>query len=122
MKYFLFFVQPSFLLVHSKTKKIGSPKKLTNSLNVFEYYLCEMTNLYIIIVGQPTIPPRNGGCEPRIICRKVPVNATLAHSVAAFPQCVEVHRCDGTGCCQEFESCTPIEAEKVTFSPVNINT
>ena len=81
-----------------------------------------MTNLYVIIVGQPTTKPEKFGCEPRAICRKVPVNATLGHSVVAVPQCVEVHRCDGTGCCQEFESCTPIETKKVIFSPVNINT
>ena len=65
----------------------------------------------------PTIEPRNGGCEPRVICEEVPVDRESTNALFAFPQCLEVHRCGG--CCQEGQfSCIPVDEKPVTFSPV----
>ena len=68
--------------------------------------------------SHPTIEPRNGGCEPRIICEEVPVDRGSANMLFPFPQCLEVHRCGG--CCQEGQfSCVPLQETPVTFSPVS---
>jgi hypothetical protein len=75
-------------------------------------------NIYIILDAQFTIEPRNGGCEPRIVCEEVPVDRTTSSNIISFPQCVEVHRCGG--CCQEPQfPCVPVQQQSVTFSPVN---
>jgi hypothetical protein len=64
-----------------------------------------------------TIEPRNGGCEPRVICEEVPIDRVSTNNVMSFPQRVEVHRCGG--CCQEAQfPCVPIRQESVTFSPL----
>jgi len=67
----------------------------------------------------PTIEPRNGGCEPRVICEEVPVDRTSGNNIISYPQCLEVHRCGG--CCQEAQfPCVAVRQVPVTFSPVNI--
>jgi len=67
--------------------------------------------------GQSTIEPRNGGCEPRVICEEVPVDRTISNNIISYPQCLEVYRCGG--CCQEPQfPCVPIRQEPVTFSPL----
>ncbi|CAF0895889.1 unnamed protein product [Adineta steineri] len=64
-----------------------------------------------------TIEPRNGGCEPRVICEEVPVDRASNNNMVSFPQCLEVHRCGG--CCQEPQfPCVPVQQEPVTFSPL----
>ncbi len=66
-----------------------------------------------------TIEPRNGGCEPRVLCEEVPVDRTSGNNIISYPQCLEVHRCGG--CCQEAQfPCVPVRQVPVTFSPVNI--
>jgi hypothetical protein len=75
-------------------------------------------NFNFILDTHSVIEPRNGGCEPRIICEEVPVDRTSSNNVISYPQCLEVHRCGG--CCQEAQfPCVPIRQEPVTFSPVN---
>ncbi|CAF1922071.1 unnamed protein product [Rotaria magnacalcarata] len=64
-----------------------------------------------------SIEPRNGGCEPRVLCEEVPVDRTIGNNVISYPQCLEIHRCGG--CCQEAQfSCIPIQEDPVTFSPL----
>jgi len=64
-----------------------------------------------------TIEPRNGGCEPRIICEEVPIDRASNNNVMSYPQCLEVYRCGG--CCQEAQfPCVAVEQEALTFSPL----
>ncbi len=73
--------------------------------------------MLIFLDSGTIITPRNGGCEPRVLCEKVPLIGDMG-GVLAFPQCVEVHRCGG--CCQEGHfQCAPVTEESVTFSPVS---
>lgn len=65
--------------------------------------------------------PRNGGCEPRVVCEEVPVDRSQSELIVSYPQCVEVHRCGG--CCQEPQfPCLPVRQVPVTFSPVSRTT
>ncbi|UJR38135.1 hypothetical protein I4U23_030814 [Adineta vaga] len=67
--------------------------------------------------GRLAIMPRNGGCEPRVICEPVPVDRSSGDNLVSVPQCLEVHRCGG--CCQEGQfTCAPVEEKPVTFSPL----
>ncbi|CAF3570413.1 unnamed protein product [Rotaria sordida] len=64
-----------------------------------------------------TIEPRNGGCEPRVICEEVPIDRKVSHNAISYPQCLEIHRCGG--CCQEVQfSCVSTRQVPVTFSPL----
>jgi len=64
-----------------------------------------------------TTVPRNGGCEPRVVCEEVPIDRSSSNNIMSYPVCLEVHRCGG--CCQEAQfPCVPVEEEKVTFSPL----
>ncbi|CAF3440106.1 unnamed protein product [Rotaria sp. Silwood1] len=64
-----------------------------------------------------TVEPRNGVCEPRVLCEQVPVDRKVGHNTISFPQCLEIHRCGG--CCQEVQfSCIPTQQQPVTFSPL----
>ncbi len=72
----------------------------------------------ISLDSHPTIVPRNGGCEPRIICEEVPVDRETTNNIVSFPQCLEVYRCGG--CCQEPQfPCVPVHEVPLTFSPVS---
>ena len=84
-------------------------------MNKFKFY---WNILIFILDAVSTIEPRNGGCEPRVICEEVPVDRTSGNNVISYPQCLEVHRCGG--CCQEPQfPCVPVRQESITFSPVN---
>ena len=62
--------------------------------------------------------PRNGGCEPRIICKPVPIDRVTTNNIMSVPQCLEIHECGG--CCQESQfSCVPAEEKPVQFGPVS---
>ncbi len=92
-------------------------KNRTQVLKCFFFAILSLPILIFLDFGS-TIVPRNGGCEPRIICEEVPVDRVKSNNVASFPQCVEVHRCGG--CCQEGQfQCLPVKKESVTFSPVS---
>ena len=71
-----------------------------------------------LLDSHSTIVPRNGRCEPRVICEEVPVDRASTNNIVSFPQCLEVHRCGG--CCQEPQfPCVPVQEVPVTFSPVS---
>jgi hypothetical protein len=89
---------------------------LNTSIKIKNFYF--IFNLNLLSDSHSTIEPRNGGCEPRVICEEVPVDRTSSDNIISYPQCLEVHRCGG--CCQEPQfPCVPVRQESVTFSPVN---
>ena len=97
--------------IHAAAQQLnGSTKNCSDSIS---------ERRALISDAQVTIEPRNGGCEPRVICEEVPVDRATSNNIISYPQCLEVYRCGG--CCQETQfPCVPVQQEPLTFSPVSV--
>lgn len=90
-------------------------RRLNKSMSI-DHIVCISQKLDLAD-GRSLTEPRNGGCEPRVICEPVPVDRSSGNNMISYPQCLEVHRCGG--CCQEAQfPCVAVEEKPVTFSPV----
>lgn len=59
-----------------------------------------------------------GKCDPKPVCITNPLVSNLNSSQVCFPQCINIHRCDG--CCPPNEKCVAIKSSEVKLRNVGI--
>ena len=62
-----------------------------------------------------------GKCEPKLECIPNPLTKDLSSSATnqfALPDCINIHRCGGFGCCSENENCMSIKQETIILKNV----
>lgn len=67
---------------------------------------------------EATINATPGRCDPKPVCISNPLTFSITSSQFAWPQCINIHRCDG--CCQSNEKCVPIGHHNVTLHKVGV--
>lgn len=59
-----------------------------------------------------------GKCDPKPVCISNPLTLNLNSNQLPFPQCINIHRCEG--CCPTNEKCVPIKSHEVKLQKVGI--
>lgn len=59
-----------------------------------------------------------GRCDPKPVCISNPLTLNLNSNQLPFPQCINIHRCEG--CCPTNEKCVPTKTHEVKLQKVGI--
>jgi hypothetical protein len=59
-----------------------------------------------------------GKCDPKPVCISNPLTLNLNSNQLPFPQCINIHRCEG--CCPTNEKCVAIKTHEVKLQKVGI--
>ncbi len=59
-----------------------------------------------------------GKCDPKPVCISNPLTLNLNSNQLPFPQCINIHRCEG--CCPTNEKCVPIKTHEVKLQKVSL--
>lgn len=59
-----------------------------------------------------------GKCDPKPVCISNPLILNISSTQLAFPQCINIHRCEG--CCPTNEKCVAVGSHEVKLQKVGI--